>query len=103
MSELYIGTDIVDVERIKTSIDNYSAKFLNKIFSQEEQWYCNSKSNPEIHYSGRFAAKEAIIKAIQDNYSYVCTQVLANKIELGNDIDNNSEKISGYNISINIK
>ena len=67
MSDLYIGTDIVDVERIKTSIDNYSAKFLNKIFSQEEQWYCNSKSNPEIHYSGRFAAKEAITKAIKSS------------------------------------
>ena len=48
-------------------------------------------------------ADKAVTKAIQDNYSYVCTQVLANKIELGNDIDNNSEKISGYNISINIK
>ena len=48
-------------------------------------------------------ADEAVTKAIQDNYSYVCTQVLANKIELGNDIDNNAEKISGYSISINIK
>ena len=46
-------------------------------------------------------ADEAIIKAIQDNYSYICTQVLANKIELGNSIDNDSEKISGYSISIN--
>ena len=67
MSDLYIGTDIVDVKRIKTSIDNYSAKFLNKVFSLEEQDYCNSKSNPEIHYSGRFAAKEAIIKAIKSS------------------------------------
>ena len=67
MSELYIGTDIVDVQRIKASIDNYSARFLNKVFSQEEQEYCNSKSNPEIHYSGRFAAKEAIIKAIKSS------------------------------------
>ena len=46
-------------------------------------------------------ADEAIIKAIQDNYSYICTQVLANKIELGNSVDNDSEKISGYSISIN--
>ncbi len=67
MSDLYIGTDIVDVERIKASIDNYSAKFVNKVFSLEEQEYCNSKSNPEIHYSGRFAAKEAIIKAIKSS------------------------------------
>ena len=67
MSDLYIGIDIVDVQRIKTSIDNYSAKFVNKVFSLEEQEYCNSKPNPEIHYSGRFAAKEAIIKAIKSS------------------------------------
>ena len=67
MSDLYIGTDIVDVERIKASIDNYSAKFVNKVFSLEEQEYCNSKSKPEIHYSGKFAAKEAIIKAIKSS------------------------------------
>ena len=67
MSDLYIGTDIVDVQRIKTSIGNYSTKFVNKVFSLEEQEYCNSKPNPEIHYSGRFAAKEAIIKAIKSS------------------------------------
>ena len=67
MSDLYIGTDIVDVERIKASIDNYSARFVNKVFSLEEQEYCNSKSKPEMHYSGRFAAKEAIIKAIKSS------------------------------------
>ena len=67
MSDLYIGTDIVDVKRIKASIDNYSSKFLNRVFSYEEQDYCNSKSNPEIHYSGKFAAKEAIIKAIKSS------------------------------------
>ena len=67
MSDLFIGTDIIDVGRIKASIDNYSAKFVKKIFSPEEQDYCNSKSNPEIHYSGRFAAKEAIIKAIKSS------------------------------------
>ena len=67
MSDLYIGTDIVDVERIKASIDNYPARFVNKVFSKEEQGYCNSKSKPEIHYSGRFAAKEAITKAIKSS------------------------------------
>ena len=48
-------------------------------------------------------ADEAIIKAIKENYSYICTQVLANKIEIGNDINKDSEKISGYNININFK
>ena len=67
MSELYIGTDLVDVTRIKKIIDKYNTKFLNKIFSIEEQKYCNSKAIPGIHYAGRFAAKEAIIKAIKSS------------------------------------
>ena len=67
MSELYIGTDLVDIARIKKLIDKYNTKFLNKIYSVEEQKYCNSKPNPEIHYAGRFAAKEAIIKAIRSS------------------------------------
>ena len=46
-------------------------------------------------------ADEAIIKAIKENYSYICTQVLANKIEIGKDTNKDSEKISGYNININ--
>ena len=67
MSELYIGTDLVDITRIKKLIDKYNTKFLDKIFSIEEQKYCNSKAFPEIHYAGRFAAKEAIIKAIKSS------------------------------------
>ncbi len=67
MFDIYIGTDIVDVERIKSSIDNYPTKFVNRVFCLEEQEYCNSKSIPGIHYSGRFAAKEAIIKAIKSS------------------------------------
>ena len=67
MVDLYIGTDIVDVERIKASIDNYSGKFVKKIFSIKEQEYCSIKSNPEIHYSGKFAAKEAVVKAIKSS------------------------------------
>ena len=67
MSELYIGTDLVDIARIKKLIDKHNTKFLNKIFSIKEQRYCNSKPIPEIHYAGRFAAKEAIIKAIKSS------------------------------------
>ena len=45
----------------KKSIEKYQDKFLNKIFSKEEQDYCFSKSNPNIHFSGKFAAKEAAL------------------------------------------
>tara|TARA_B100001996_G_scaffold355333_1_gene317850 strand:+ start:2449 stop:2811 length:363 start_codon:yes stop_codon:yes gene_type:complete len=67
VTNLYIGTDIVEVHRIKSSIAKSKSKFLNRIFSIQEQQYCESKSNPEIHYAGRFAAKEAIVKAIKSS------------------------------------
>jgi len=67
LSELYIGTDLVDIYRIKISIEKYQIKFLNKVFSTEEQEYCQSKSDPAIHYAGRFAAKEAVIKSIRSS------------------------------------
>jgi len=61
---LFTGVDIVDVARIKKSIEKYKASFLDKIFSKDEQHYCFSKSNPYIHFSGKFAAKEAVIKSV---------------------------------------
>ena len=59
-----VGTDIVEVSRIKKLIKKYGLKFLNRIFSNEEMQYCEKMANPAIHYAGRFSAKEAIIKAI---------------------------------------
>ena len=64
MNNFYPGVDIVDVDRIKSSIEKYQDKFLSKVFNKEEQDYCNSKSNPFIHFSGKFAAKEAVMKAV---------------------------------------
>ena len=61
---MFTGVDIVDVARIKESIEKYKESFLDKIFSKDEQHYCFSKSNPYIHFSGKFAAKEAVMKSI---------------------------------------
>ena len=62
-----IGTDIVKVSRIKDLLTTKQEKFLNKIFTEEEIAYCNSHSKPEIHFSGKYAAKEAVKKALLSN------------------------------------
>ena len=67
MSELYIGTDLVDIDRIESSIGKYRTKFLDRVFSKKEQEYCESKSKPAVHFAGRFAAKEAIFKSIKSS------------------------------------
>lgn len=58
-----IGTDIIEVARVKKSIETISG-FKEKIFSAVEIEYCESKRNKYEHYAGRFAAKEAYFKAI---------------------------------------
>jgi len=60
-----IGTDIIEVARIEKLIKEKGDKFLNRIYTQIEIDYCESKgANKYQHYAGRFAAKEAIFKAI---------------------------------------
>lgn len=70
------GTDIIEIERIKESIENIGEKFLKRVFTDKEIEYCESKKTQKYqHYAGRFAAKEAAFKAIskilKDKYS-VC-------------------------------
>lgn len=59
------GTDIIEVERIKESIEKIGDKFLNRVFTENEIKYCEEKKITKYeHYAARFAAKEAIFKAI---------------------------------------
>ncbi len=62
---LGIGNDIIEIERIRSSIEKYGEKFLNKMFTSAEQKYCLShKKDPAKNFAGRFAAKEAFVKAL---------------------------------------
>lgn len=59
------GTDIIEIDRIKRAIDNLGSKFLKRIFTEREIEYCESHKNQKYeHYAARFAAKEAVFKAI---------------------------------------
>ncbi len=58
-----IGIDIVEIKRVHKLINEYGNKFLDRTFTKKEIQYCQNKSNPAQHYAGRFAVKEALIKA----------------------------------------
>ncbi len=58
-----IGTDITDVKRIKRAIEK-SERFVEKIFTANEISYCMSRANKYESFAARFAAKEAVMKAI---------------------------------------
>tara|TARA_B100000214_G_C23930218_1_gene610393 strand:+ start:501 stop:863 length:363 start_codon:yes stop_codon:yes gene_type:complete len=67
VDDIFIGNDLVEVSRIEKSINSLGKKFLDRIYTEVEQHYCQSKPHPSIHFAGRFAAKEAIIKAMQSS------------------------------------
>ena len=83
INNLFIGTDIVEIERIKNSIDKYGLKFIEKIFTSREIKYCQNKENCYPHFAGRFAAKESVKKAIFS--SKVINQIDFKSIEILND------------------
>ena len=65
--KILTGTDIIEINRIKESIESLGENFKNKIYTEKEIEYCESKKNAKYqHYAGRFAAKEAIFKAISE-------------------------------------
>jgi len=78
-----IGTDIVNIKRMEKSLKKYGNNFKKKIFSQNEIDYCENKKNPSSFYAKRFAAKEALSKAlgtgIKGNIIFKNIEILNNK------------------------
>ena len=62
---LSIGNDIVEVQRIARLMDRRGSHFIERCFTATEIDYCRSKNNPAVHFAGRWAAKEAVYKALQ--------------------------------------
>ena len=59
-----IGIDVVEVGRIASAIERLGEPFLAKLFTPDERAYCDAQKKPELHYAARFAAKEAVSKAL---------------------------------------
>ena len=70
-----IGTDIIEISRIKKSIEDTDNKFIERVYTNKEIEYCESKKSQKYqHYAVRFAGKEAVFKAI--------SSMLKNKFEI---------------------
>ena len=72
--QVKVGIDIIEVERIKQSIEEIGEGFIDRVYTDNEIKYCESKKNNKYqHYAARFAVKEAAFKAIStllnDKYS----------------------------------
>ena len=64
MNVLGIGTDIVECLRIAKMIERHGELFINRVYTSEEIKYCQRRKAATQHFAGRWAAKEAILKAL---------------------------------------
>jgi len=64
MDVLGIGTDITECLRIARMIERHGELFISRVYTTEETRYCQSRKAAIQHFTGRWAAKEAILKAV---------------------------------------
>lgn len=77
-----IGVDIIEIERIRKTLENTHGAFLDKYFTPSEKDYCLTHKDPSPQVAGRFAAKEAIAKALGCGFG---EELGFNDIEIIND------------------
>ena len=59
-----VGVDLIEIDRIRRALARHGDGFRERCFTEAERAYCDAKPNPPQHYAGRFAAKEAVGKAL---------------------------------------
>jgi holo-[acyl-carrier protein] synthase len=69
-----IGVDLIEIERVRRALERYPG-FRDRCFTAVEQEYCDSRANPAQHYAARFAAKEAVGKALGSGVLFTWREV----------------------------
>jgi holo-[acyl-carrier protein] synthase len=69
MNIIGIGLDATDLPRIRRTLERYGERFLRRVFTEQEIAYCTRRRDPVPHLAGRFAAKEAGMKALGTGHS----------------------------------
>lgn len=69
MAILGIGVDAIEVSRIAQLLERYGNRFVSKVFQPEEADYCWERADPAQHFAARFAAREAVAKALGTGFT----------------------------------
>jgi len=85
MTVTSIGVDICDIQRIGNLEENQGMRFLQKVFTDQEIEYCAPKTSKHASYAARFAAKEALLKALGTGLrdGFLWKDIEVNNDELG--------------------
>lgn len=78
-----IGIDLVKIERMKEVVEKWGRRFLDRVFTEGEIAYCYEKKNPYLSLAVRFAAKEALIKALGSTAPVSLNEIEVVNIESG--------------------
>ncbi len=106
-----LGVDIAEVGRIKAAIERHGETFLRRLYTPAEREYCERFKNKYERYAGRFAAKEAAMKALGTGWSrgvrWVDVEVVRQRggrptVKLHGEAGNIADRLSVKNISLSI-
>jgi holo-[acyl-carrier protein] synthase len=106
-----LGVDIAEVARVKAAIERHGETFLRRLYTPKEREYCERFKNKYERYAGRFAAKEAAMKALGTGWSrgvrWVDVEVIREKggrptIKLGGEAANVAVRLGVKNIALSI-
>jgi holo-[acyl-carrier protein] synthase len=106
-----LGVDIAEVGRIKTAIERHGETFLRRLYTPAEREYCERFKNKYERYAGRFAAKEAAMKALGTGWSrgvrWVDVEVVRQRggrptVKLHGEAGNIAARLGVKNISLSI-
>lgn len=81
MMKIYQGIDLIEIPKFADVLQRHT-DFTADIFTPKEREYCASKRDPHVHFAGRFAAKEACIKALGTGFSGIGIDSLFQEIEV---------------------
>jgi holo-[acyl-carrier protein] synthase len=70
MNIIGLGLDATEIDRIDDAIERYGDRFMRRVFTEGEIAYCLRRRQPAPHFAGRFAAKEAAMKALGTGHSH---------------------------------
>ena len=63
-----LGVDLIEIDRVKRAHERFGQRFIDRLFTPQEAAYCLKKSDPYPSLAGRFAVKEAVIKAFSRGF-----------------------------------
>jgi len=69
MAIIALGMDLMQIDRLESAITRRGTRFLDRVFTAEEQEYCERRARPATHYAGRYAVKESVMKVLGTGWS----------------------------------